>query len=450
MIVKFTKKPGSSFKGVTLYLTHDAEHAATSERVAWTHTLNLAHDHLPSAVDEMVWTHRNAELLKKEAGVRAGGTKVEKPVKHLSLSWHPSETPDREEMIRAAQSFLKHMGWAEHQAILIAHNDKEYRHVHLVVNAIHPVTGLKLDDGFEKRRTAAWALGYEQQRGKVFCEQRLLPIAEREASAPRPAWERLRQLQPSATERLLEAEAAHHGEDDEPRPAGWQAREWQHLKARQKEQRLAFFAQGKGAYRDLRNQLYQQVRTTYRREWAEYYAIRRAGAAPEVVAALRANLIARQTATLDQHRDVAARTLREQRDVFYRTVLDRQKADRATLIDRQERGVTSSQLWQAQQAAAMRAETAPAAPPPQTHPSPRPDHADRYGGLAWTNRAGMVAQQRSATRWLAKASARIASTPPQQQEPAPRSQLAAAEARQKQPDKRARETGKSVSAEPDP
>lgn len=146
MIVKFAKA-GKSFKGVMQYLAHDPDHAETSERVAWSHTLNLAHDDVEAAVDEMRSTALNADVLKAEHGI--GGRKVEKPVRHVSLNWHPDETPDREAMIGAAQSFLKHMGWADHQAILIAHDDKAYRHVHLVVNAIHPESGRKLDDGFE-------------------------------------------------------------------------------------------------------------------------------------------------------------------------------------------------------------------------------------------------------------------------------------------------------------
>jgi hypothetical protein len=60
---------GSSFKGLAAYLTHDAK-ANTDERIAWTHTLNLANDDIPSAVNEMLWTARDAELLKQEAGIQ--------------------------------------------------------------------------------------------------------------------------------------------------------------------------------------------------------------------------------------------------------------------------------------------------------------------------------------------------------------------------------------------
>jgi hypothetical protein len=186
MIVRI-HSAGKSFKGLATYLTHDPN-AKTTERVGWTHTLNTAHDHPLSAVDEMLWTARDAELLKQEAGIRAGGRSSENAVKHVSLNWSPEETPTREHMIESAEGFLKHMKWEDHQALLVAHDDKEHAHVHMMLNTIHPETGLHLDDSFERRRAQAWALGYERENGRIFCEQRLENVAEREEAPTRPAW----------------------------------------------------------------------------------------------------------------------------------------------------------------------------------------------------------------------------------------------------------------------
>jgi hypothetical protein len=83
MIVKI-QKAGASFKSLAGYLTDD------KGRVAWTHSLNCAHDDALSVVNEIYTTFKDAELLKQQAGVHAGGSPVEKPVKHYSLSWHPS------------------------------------------------------------------------------------------------------------------------------------------------------------------------------------------------------------------------------------------------------------------------------------------------------------------------------------------------------------------------
>jgi hypothetical protein len=52
---------GKSFKGLSTYLTHDVN-AETQDRVAWTHTHNLANDDVPSAVNEMYLTRENADF----------------------------------------------------------------------------------------------------------------------------------------------------------------------------------------------------------------------------------------------------------------------------------------------------------------------------------------------------------------------------------------------------
>ena len=57
------------------------------------------------------------------------------------------------------------MKWQEHQALLVAHEDK-HPHVHVMLNVVHPETGLRLDDNFERRRAQAWALDYEREQGR--------------------------------------------------------------------------------------------------------------------------------------------------------------------------------------------------------------------------------------------------------------------------------------------
>src|ERR1700759_2543763 len=115
MIVKISNA-GTSFKGLSQYLTHDP-HVRSTERVDWTHTVNLANDDIPSAVNEMYLTAENAELLKQESGIRGGGRQTERPVKHISLNWAPDERPSKEHMIDTGKGFLRHMGWHEHQAV---------------------------------------------------------------------------------------------------------------------------------------------------------------------------------------------------------------------------------------------------------------------------------------------------------------------------------------------
>jgi hypothetical protein len=342
MVPRFAK-PGKSFQGVMLYLAHDPEHATTSTRVAWTHTLNLANDDVEAAILEMQTTVDNAGVLKAEHGV--GGRKVERPVKHFSLNWHPSETPDQAEMIGAVQSFLKHMGWDQHQAIAIGHNDKAYRHAHVVLNAIHPETGLKLDDGFERRRAQARALAYEQARGQDFCPERGRPAAEREAAEPRPAWMDIKQHSHRAAEEERAGAAfdpSYMAREENRRVL--ERREWEILKALQRNERLAFFEEGRGIYRDLNRAIYREVREEFRNEWASYYAARREGLDADALKEMRAELIDRQKEVLDERRGDVTAEKRAERDLEYRALLDVQKAERGELIDRQELGLRSPGL----------------------------------------------------------------------------------------------------------
>jgi hypothetical protein len=393
MIVKIGK-PGKSFVKLALYLGHDVK-ADSSERLAWAYTRNCAHDHVPSAVHEMFTTWHNAEFLKREAGIRADGGKMEKPVKHISLSWDPSQTLTREAMIDAVDKYLRHMGWQDHQAVLFAHTDKKYQHVHIMLSAVNPETGLRLDERYERDRTRNWAAAYELECGKVFCPERLKPFGERAKSAPRPIWDRLRGIDAEGLEPIFVEEQG----TEQHCPPGWKGEEWRHLRKLQEEQRRAFFDHGKEIYRQVRNQIYQEIRVTYRGEWGEFYALKHAGAAPEVLSAFRANLVSQQNATLDYYRDAAIKELRTKRDMVYRALLDGQIAEREILSQRQARGFSSSQLWKAQEAARLRAEAAKSSAPTKESTPPAARPAPDAHRAAWTQRAGMAAQQRSAVGW---------------------------------------------------
>jgi hypothetical protein len=327
---------GKSFQGLSNYLTHDAE-AQTTERVAWTHTHNLANDHAPSAVNEMLWTARDAELLKQEAGIRAGGRVTENPVKHVSLNWAPDDKPSREHMIETSDDFLRHMNWQEHQAIFVAHDDKAHAHVHVMLNVVHPETGLRLDDSFERRRAQAWALAYEREQGRIHCEQRLKNPEERENNPPRNIWMEFRENQ----EKFERDEKNMRTRDEflAEQQKNQKNAEWQILKEIQRTERLDFFAQGKSEFSELRQSIYREVRDEFRDRWADFYAARRDGADPDALAALKAELVADQKSVLDARRDEACDELRESRDERYRGLLDHQHDIRLDLRARQEAGL---------------------------------------------------------------------------------------------------------------
>ena len=327
MIVKISGS-GTSFSGLSTYLTHDPKEQ-TTERVDWTHTHNLANDHVPSAVDEMFWTARDAELLKQEAGVRGGGRPTEHPAKHISLNWAIEDNPSQQHMITTCEQFLRSMGWDQHQAIFVAHNDKAYKHVHLMINQVHPETGLKLDDGFEQRRAQKWAAAYELEQGRVHCEQRLLNAEDREKAMPRNMHMAFRQNERDFEK--SEKTLSENTQIPEYHPNNRKSEEWKILKEIQKDERLQFFAEGKTRFSELRSSIYREVREEFRERWSYYYKGDKntVGEERRFLAPVKAEIIADQKAVLEPRRDAACAELKEKRAVEYRGLLDQQRDTRA-------------------------------------------------------------------------------------------------------------------------
>ena len=342
MIVKL-HRAGRSFTGVCRYLSHDAK-AETSERVAWTQTLNLANDDLPSAIDEMLWTFRSADLLKREAGISTGGSKLEKPVKHFSLSWPHGETPTKEHMVETVQAYLRHMGWSDQQAVLFSHTDTRHPHVHVVMNSVSPHDGRAARDSNDWRRSEAFALQYERDHGQIHCEQRLKPRGDRDATPTRESWQRFKKaevlFERSEVDRLIKAPGYFERHDDKT----MNGREWEALKAFQKHQREQFFADGKEAFRAVRKEAFREVRDEFRPQWGAYYAAKKNGFDKGTLAEMKIAILAAQNKVIDDRRIAACDALREQRDQSYKVILKQQEFDRSELTRRQGQGLRTYQL----------------------------------------------------------------------------------------------------------
>lgn len=162
---------GSSFKGAALYYLHDKD-ALTRERVAWTHTENLPTNDPDKAVKVMAWTAMHQNELKQQAGVKATGRKLEKPVFSFSISWHPEETPEKEHMLDTAKSAVKQLGLSDYQTLYVSHNDEPQKHVHVIVNRVDPETGKAAVLSHSKKQLSQWARSYEKEQGKIYCQQR--------------------------------------------------------------------------------------------------------------------------------------------------------------------------------------------------------------------------------------------------------------------------------------
>jgi hypothetical protein len=342
MIIKI-HKPGRSFKGVCRYLMHDAK-ADTAERVAWTHTVNVASDDVASAVNEMLWTFRSADALKRQAGISTGGSKLEKPVKHFSLSWPHGDAPPREHVIATVQAYMKHMGLADRQAVLVAHDDTRHSHVHVVMNSISPADGRAVRSSNDWRRSEAFALQYEREHGQIHCEQRLKAHDERHPTPTRDSWQRAKKSEiafdRAEIDRLTKTPGYFERHDD----ALMNGKEWEALKAYQRHQREQFFIEGKAAYRSVRNAVFREVREEFRGQWNAYYAAARSGNAKGTLAEMKLALTKAQNRALDERRERACQELREKRDLAYEAVLEQQRFDRGELGVRQQQGLRTYQL----------------------------------------------------------------------------------------------------------
>jgi len=161
MVGKVTS--GSSFSGLSDYLT------GKPERVAWT---------------EPRWLlGTDPKEIAREMEAAAGqSSRIEKPVYHLSISFGAGDHPTREQMREAAERVLDRLGLSEHQAFLVAHNDTDHPHVHIMVNRVHPETGKAWQTSHDYARIEQVLRSLEKEWG-------LTPVPghhAREEGAPAP------------------------------------------------------------------------------------------------------------------------------------------------------------------------------------------------------------------------------------------------------------------------
>jgi hypothetical protein len=387
---------GGSFLGAGKYYLHDklAEQQAeaardgvrvstrgqSDERVWFTDTRNCLNIDPERALEEMWHTAENQAWLKQQAGVKRGGRSCEDPVKTLSLAWHKDDKPIPEHMVEAADSFLKHMGWDQHQAVYVGHQDTEHRHIHIILNRVHPETGCTLNDYRDQVRAQEWALAYEKEHQQVRCEMREVNAAKRDGRTVGAEREVTGVQPPQPAPREVANDHLPHNvikiarpneklfEADEKARADRDLAERAHLKAEQRAEREAFFKDGAKLFKATRHAVYDQVRKEYAPEWRAFYkdvkdAGRTADAASEnalsrtvyfagqgkwdeareafgdrdsvrdavsaELAERKADLKARQHEDLRERQNDACEALRDVRDAQYQDLLQRQRDERA-------------------------------------------------------------------------------------------------------------------------
>lgn len=275
MVPKIHAK-GSSFKGAAAYLLHDKDRADSAERVEWVETRNLAADDPEIAWRIMAATALDQARLKAEDGVKNTGRKSDKHVLHISLAWHPDQEPSREDICEAADAALAAIGAEDRQSMIIAHNDEEHPHVHLLVNRVSPIDGRHLSQSNDRLKLSKWAEEYERKGGHIYCEDRVINNAAREQGAyvkgAKDEARHIYEARPAANDndRAAAEIAAQKAKDHALSLKGrnlakMQAREWEKLEAAHEARKAALARQLTRDTAKARAAVHEEFRPAWRK-----------------------------------------------------------------------------------------------------------------------------------------------------------------------------------------
>ena len=240
------------------------ERIAPSARVEWSETRNLATTDIRRAARQMAATTQYAGELKRLAGGSQAGRPLAKPVYHYTLSWAEGERPDRAQMSRAVDESLKALGMEDRQAFVVAHNDTDHRHVHVVVNRVSAEDGRAASRGNDRLKLSRWAERWEREHGGIRCARRVEHnrrredgelVVDREAAADarfrrvagkiersRPQWRPGNRVADVVVQRVHERQAWEAAQRDLAAERAWedavQRQEWMLLYDRQKREVL--------------------------------------------------------------------------------------------------------------------------------------------------------------------------------------------------------------------
>ena len=146
-----TTSSGRRFAALARYLLHGRSGEET-ERVAWTAGRNLGLDD-PELAAAIMQATANAN------------PQVEVPVYHLTINFDPADAVTPEQMQAVADRVLADLGLTEHQAFMVAHRDRAHPHVHIMVNRVHPDTGIAWDRWKDRPRIERTLRELERELG---------------------------------------------------------------------------------------------------------------------------------------------------------------------------------------------------------------------------------------------------------------------------------------------
>ncbi|MEO6923370.1 MAG: relaxase/mobilization nuclease domain-containing protein, partial [Bryocella sp.] len=142
---------GKRFGPLAKYLVSGRSGNETN-RVAWTAGRNVGTDDPALAAPLMQAAARQSVL-------------VQAPVYHLTVSFDHQDHVTPAQMQSVIDRVLRDLGLSEHQALMVAHKDREHAHVHVMVNRVHPDTGLAWERWQDRPKIERALRDEEQARG---------------------------------------------------------------------------------------------------------------------------------------------------------------------------------------------------------------------------------------------------------------------------------------------
>jgi len=152
-------------------------------RVGWSMAMNVGDMAPEKAWAAMRNTAESADLLKEANGIRVGGRKCSKPVYHYSITWPSEDAPSDKLQKLAVKDSLKELALDDHEIVAVQHLDGDHPHVHVMVNLIHPETGMSASTAVEqangkkasklsygRKKLRKWANRFEKKHGLKITE----------------------------------------------------------------------------------------------------------------------------------------------------------------------------------------------------------------------------------------------------------------------------------------
>lgn len=140
------------------------------ERVAW-------------VAERNIMTTDPGDVVARMRAVTALSSRVQQPIYHVSASWHPGDSPTPEQMETVADRVREVLGFDAHQIFVVAHDDTDHKHIHMVFNRVSPETGTALTMSHDYKRLDQLGRALEQEYGWTHVRS---PFLDQGAGMDRP------------------------------------------------------------------------------------------------------------------------------------------------------------------------------------------------------------------------------------------------------------------------